>query len=191
MNTPAHAVFNLVLLGRKRRPARTSAIFWGAILPDIPMFWFYFYEKIVAGMPEREIWGRLYFDPRWQALFDAFHSLPVVGLGYLLCRRFRAPRLAALFASMALHSVCDLVLHHDDAHRHLFPLLDWRFLSPLSYWDPRYHGRLIGIMEAVGVGVGLVLLLRRHTARSTRVLLSILLGLYVALLSFALWFWIF
>lgn len=190
MNTPAHAVLNLVFLDRKRYHGRTVAIFWGAVVPDIPMFGFYLYEKIVVGMRERDIWGWLYFEPRWQALFDLFHSLPVVGLGYALCRRLHAPRLAALFASMALHSLCDLALHHDDAHRHLFPLLDWRFHSPISYWDPRYHGRFVGSLEAIGVGVGLVLLLRRHTGRPARVLLCTLLGVYTLIWAFVLWTWI-
>ena len=28
----------------------------------------------------------------------------------------------------------------DDAHRHFYPLSDYRFISLVSYWDPRHYG---------------------------------------------------
>jgi hypothetical protein len=42
---------------------------------------------------------------------------------------------------------CDLPLHHEDAHRHFLPFTNWRFISPVSYWDPEYHGRIIAVIE--------------------------------------------
>ena len=38
--------------------------------------------------------------------------------------------------------------HRDDSHRHPYPLSDWRFISPLSYWDPVHHGQWLGLAEA-------------------------------------------
>ncbi len=52
---------------------------------------------------------------------------------------------------MLLHIFGDLPLHHDDAHRHFFPLLDWRFLSPVSYWDPAHHGQWASLVEFIAV----------------------------------------
>jgi hypothetical protein len=52
---------------------------------------------------------------------------------------------------MLLHSLGDLPLHHDDAHRHFFPFLDWRFSSPVSYWDPEHHGQWVSLIEFSGV----------------------------------------
>ncbi|CAN5239811.1 hypothetical protein BH23GEM4_BH23GEM4_21970 [soil metagenome] len=48
----------------------------------------------------------------------------------------------------ALHTLCDVVTHHDDGPLLLFPF-DWsfRFSSPISYWNPAYHGRLVGGIE--------------------------------------------
>ena len=41
-----------------------------------------------------------------------------------------------------LHVAGDFPVHHDDAHRHFFPLSDWRFASPVSYWDSSHYGDL-------------------------------------------------
>ena len=64
--------------------------------------------------------------------------------------------------SMLLHALGDLPLHHDDAHRHFFPFVDWRFISPLSYWNPDHHGDLISRLEFIGVLIGSVFLYLKH-----------------------------
>ena len=65
MNTPAHAVLNLVLLSRGARPAAPAPVLFGALLPDLPMFLFYLWERLLVGLPEREIWSRAYYEPGW------------------------------------------------------------------------------------------------------------------------------
>ena len=55
---------------------------------------------------------------------------PLIILGVLLAYYYGINWLIALFASMALHCFKDLPLHNDDAHRHFFPLSDWRFKQP-------------------------------------------------------------
>jgi hypothetical protein len=55
--------------------------------------------------------------------------------------------LLIFFSSMLLHVFGDLPLHHDDAHRHFFPFSDWRFASPVSYWDPAHHGQWASLVE--------------------------------------------
>ncbi|MFQ5829688.1 MAG: hypothetical protein ACE5JD_11120 [Candidatus Methylomirabilia bacterium] len=189
MNTPAHAVVNLLILGRKERPNTTGPIIAGAILPDLPMIFFYLYEKVWRGIPERVIWSQLYHEAGWLALFDLFHSLPLTVLGFTLAYRFGALRLAALFASMALHALGDLLLHHADAHRHLFPFSDWRFHSPVSYWDHRYFGHIVSPLETVAVIVGGVVLTRRFTSVSARVLVASLIAVYAIYRAYILWMW--
>ena len=71
--------------------------------------------------------------------------------------------LAAL-ASMTLHCLADLALHREDAHGHLFPLSDWRFTSPVSYWDPAHYGLIFAACELVLVAVGSIWLLRPGTS---------------------------
>lgn len=103
MNTPAHAVVNLALLGRGDHPETALPIVVGSILPDVPIVVFYAWAKLVRGVPEKVIWTRAYFDPDWQAGIDLFNSLPVILLALLLAWRLGAPRWTALFAGMALH----------------------------------------------------------------------------------------
>lgn len=54
------------------------------------------------------------------------------------------------------------------AHRHLFPLSDWRFASPVSYWDPAHHGDVFLAAEADLVALGGLVLLRRRAPPAWR-----------------------
>ena len=49
-----------------------------------------------------------------------------------------------------LHSVVDVLTHHDDGPLLFFPF-SWtiRFYSPISYWDPAHFGRPFAIFELV------------------------------------------
>ena len=161
MNTPAHLVVSAVLLGRGRGSPLWFPITLGAVLPDLPMFVFYFYERILAGRTEALIWSERYFDSSWQAFFDAFNSLPFIAVGLAIAHWRGAQKTIALLLSMALHVAGDFFVHREDGHGHFFPLTDWHFMSPVSYWDPAHHGLLFGSFEALGVTVGSVLLIRR------------------------------
>lgn len=178
LNTPAHAIVNLLILGRKGHPKTAAPIVIGSLLPDVPMVLFYVYHKTLHGTPEPRIWGELYFDAVWQAFFDVFNSIPLILLGLAVAWRLRAMRWSAFFAAMGLHALFDLPLHHDDAHRHLFPLSDWRFLSPVSYWDSAHYGDVVGACEILIVVVGSVLLWRRYSAWHLRVLCAAMTGTY-------------
>jgi hypothetical protein len=113
----------------------------GALMPDLPMVGFYAYQKIV-GSSEQDIWSTLYFKDSWQLLFDLFNSIPLASVLCGICY-FCGFRWGALLAASALlHMFCDLPLHHDDAHRHFLPFSQWRFESPVSYWDPKHYGRI-------------------------------------------------
>ena len=160
MNTPAHLILSAVVLGRDRHRVHWLAIIAGALLPDLPMFGFYLYERLYAGQPEQLIWSVLYFDPAWQNFFDLFNSLPLVAVGLALAIYQKSGPARAFFLSMALHIAADLPVHREDAHAHFFPLTNWHFNSPLSYWDPAHFGMIVGGLEFMGVVVGSVLLIR-------------------------------
>ncbi|HEB90707.1 MAG TPA: hypothetical protein ENI85_14135 [Deltaproteobacteria bacterium] len=187
MNTPAHLILNAVVLGWGRTGNQWLSILAGAVLPDLPMLAFYLFERFGLGQSEERIWSVLYFDPDWQTFFDVFNSLPLiaVGLGVALARR--SPAALAFFLSMALHVAGDLPLHHDDAHGHFFPFSNWRFESPLSYWDPAHYGTWIGSLEIVGVIAGSLLLVRR--GRPWRIIGLATLVLYALFGAFALRYW--
>lgn len=193
MNTPAHAVFSLLVLGRAEGERLVTWIALGAVLPDLPAMVFYGWEKLVLGRPEGTIWSVDYFRPGWQAVFDGFHSLPLLGLALLAAIGLAWPRTAWTLASMALHALADLPLHADDAHRHFWPLSDFRYESPVSYWDPSRYGLWAAAAEVALVAVGSVVLWRRfqgRAARTPRLLIAAVAACYAIYLAYVLVVWI-
>ena len=190
LNTPAHGVLAMLVLGRRDRPQELAPIALGAVLPDLPMLLFYAVHKLALGTPEHVIWSSAYFQPAWQGIFDTAHSLPLIALGIFVTHRLAWRRAFLVLASMALHAACDLPLHHDDAHRHFFPLTDWRFSSALSYWDPAHYGRQFALFEIALVAVGSATLLRRHRTGAARALVGVFVGIYVLFIGFALTVWL-
>ncbi|MFQ5660136.1 MAG: hypothetical protein ACE5GZ_06885 [Gammaproteobacteria bacterium] len=189
MNTPAHTFVNLVVLGRKASGKYVIPVVLGSVLPDIPMFIFYFVEKVIRGTPEKVIWHESYFHPLWQNLFDLFHSVPLIGLGLIGAWLAKSRVFLYLLGSMLLHIAFDFPLHHSDAHRHLFPFSNWRFESPASYWDPAYFGNIMGPMEALAVIICCIVLLRRHRSATGRFAISGLASVYVAYIYFTFSVW--
>ena len=161
MNTPAHLAVNLLLLTRKERPGLVLPAAAGSIAPDVPIIAFYGWARLWMQLPEAEIWRSAYYHPGWQTVIDLGHSLPLSALAVLLTAAAGRTRAAVFFGAMGLHAVGDLLLHHDDAHRHLFPISDWRFHSPVSYWDPAHHGTLFSGLEVLVVALSAWLLARR------------------------------
>ena len=149
MNTPGHYLLNLALLGRTLDPKNTLAIAIGAILPDVPIFVFYFVAKFIYKMPESKIWTEGYEQPFWQNIIALFHSIPLALIGVALFYWLDWKPVMILCVSMVCHSLLDLPLHNDDAHRHFFPFSDYRFISPFSYWDVNHYGRIVALIEMV------------------------------------------
>lgn len=191
MNTPAHAVLNIYLIGRKAPINIQAAILAGALLPDAPMFLFYGIEKLILHQPEHLIWSQRFFLPAWQGVFSSFNSFFFISAGWLMAHCLRAPSWQFLFLSMGLHALCDLPLHNADAHRHFYPLTDWRFHSPVSYWDPAHHGGLVTLVE---IGLVLIcsalLLYGRGASRFIKGTIGTLGALYVIYFGYVLWVWV-
>jgi hypothetical protein len=147
MNTPSHAILNLVILNQQLRTQASPAILIGAVLPDLPIFVFYFLMKFFYRLPEKQIWSEVYYQPFWQFLVSTFHSIPLAVLGLLIAHFANWQILEVGFMSMILHSLLDLPVHNHDAHRHFFPFSNYRFISPLSYWDVKHYGRIVALVE--------------------------------------------
>ncbi|MBP0022121.1 MAG: hypothetical protein J7647_31765 [Cyanobacteria bacterium SBLK] len=153
MNTPGHYVLNLALLGKVFNPQEKAkakiAITIGSMFPDVPIFVFYLVTKFIQRLPESQIWNEAYYDPSWHNFIALSHSIPVTAIAVALCLYFRW-KIAALFCgSMLLHCLFDLPLHNDDAHLHFFPFSDYRFISPISYWDPQHHATFVALGEVL------------------------------------------
>lgn len=147
MNTPSHAILNLFILGRKSLPQANLPIFIGAILPDIPIFVLYAWAKLIARLPEKQIWTETYYQPFWQNIVALFHSIPLALIGWIIAYKFGWEKIQILCLSLVLHSCFDLPVHNDDAHRHFFPFSNYRFISPISYWDKKHYGSIVSLIE--------------------------------------------
>jgi hypothetical protein len=147
MKTPSHAIINLAFLGKPQLPQANLIIVTGGILPDIPIFLFYFWAKYIARLPEATIWSKAYYQPFVQNIVALFHSIPLAGIGWLIAYYLGWPSVQILFVSTILHSLGDLPVHNDDAHRHFFPFSNYRLISPISYWDRKHYGSIVSLVE--------------------------------------------
>lgn len=162
MHTPGHAVVNLATLGCI--VGHEGAVLAGAILPDLPIVILYLYER-ARGTPEQTIWAVCYQNRYWLAIIHGAHSLPLSLIAAGLCWLGGLPALATFFASVMLHALADFPLHAIDAHRHFLPFSQYRFISPFSYWDERFHGKQVALLEALLVLGCSLWLVRRGVSR--------------------------
>lgn len=180
MNTPGHLVLNFAILGSGKKPRNYFPIAIASILPDIPIFIFYIYQRYFLDMPDILTWGVIYYSPEWQDLFDLFHSFPIAVAGFLIFQIFGFEKTAIIFAAIGMHSVFDIFVHAEDAHRHFFPFIGWRFESPVSYWNPRHFGLLGAAIEIILVSAAALIVFKRDPAKWIRYLLTLILLFYFA-----------
>lgn len=147
MKSPSHYILNLAILGKPASPDLNIPITIGALIPDLPIYIFYFVAKFIYRMPESKIWSEAYYEPFWHNSTALFHSIPLAGIGLLVAYGTKWKWGVFLFASMILHSLLDLPVHNDDAHRHFYPFSQYRFISPFSYWDTNHYGRIVSLVE--------------------------------------------
>ncbi len=186
MNTPSHLIMNLLLMEGVAEKPPVSAIALGSVLPDFPIWLFYLYARLVRRLPQRVLWGQAYADSVWHGIADATHSFPLILLGMTITMWLGMPWWSWLFASMGLHALFDFPLHHDDAHRHFFPLSNWRFASPVSYWDARYHGVIAARLEVLAVLLACIVLWQHDPSPAMHWLTGVIASTY-ALFSITVW----
>jgi hypothetical protein len=190
MNTQTHVLLSSVLFTRSGvgMRARNIAAAGGGLLPDVPIFLMFLWSKL-TGAPEMEVWEKWYFNPPWEGWFDMSHSFVLywflVMTGVAIVKwggRFGDTGvILVIFALSALsHAIADFFLHVHDGHAHFWPLSDWRFSSPVSYWDPRYYGQYFSVAELM-LGIGLCwMLFRRFRSKWIRAILLVTVMAYIA-----------
>lgn len=111
------------------------------------MFAMVLWATRVVGVPEHEVFSTLFFSETWQSVFAIDHSFFIWGglLGLAVWRRQIILR--AFAGAGLLHALADFLTHHDDARRQFWPVSDWVFRSPVSYWDARFYGDIFGVFE--------------------------------------------
>ena len=174
MNTPAHLIFGLTAFGKAQRPAVTSAAFAGALIPDLSLYLMAGWHLRVLGTSPDVVFGQLYFSDDWQSIFRIDNSIILWGIMFAIGAMLRAPVIIALCGAALLHLGADFLLHNDDGRAHFWPLSNWIFQSPVSYWDPDHYGN---ILSAVEVALSLLccgILWQRFTGRVMRGLIVLL-----------------
>ena len=186
--TQTHLLIAGALFAKPGEKLRNTAVIVGALVPDAAIYFLFLWSKVMA-IPERKVWDELYWQEPWQSWTAAGNSIPIymglLVLGVVLLRTAGSVwRIGLFFAFLALaalvHIAGDLPVHVHDAHRHLWPLSDWKFISPISYWNPDHHGGIFSIFE---VGLGLLLavaLFRRFTTIWVRAVLGLVIVAYLA-----------
>jgi hypothetical protein len=171
MNTQSHAILTFYLLRQvlgkrvERIKHLNTVLFSGAIAPDVVIFVFFVWFTLFEPTSQRVMWTEYAFSDEWQFVFSLFHSFPLWAFASVGLLLLKMPR-AALFCLAALgSSVEDIFVHHDDAHAHFFPFSDYRFESPVSYWDPAHYGWYVSVTEVILVLAASVWTFRRLETR--------------------------
>lgn len=160
MNTIAHIIISSAVLTRQETPQRNWAVVLGALVPDASMFAFFSWSRW-QGWSGDETWNVQYWMDPWQTLGAVSNSIVLFGLLIAISLWRKWPLIAVVGAAALIHIALDFPLHADDAHRHFWPLSDWRFASPVSYWDPDANGAIGSAVETVFVLAASVILWRR------------------------------
>ena len=202
MNSQTHLIMGAALFG-KPLPRLAWAGAAGGILPDLPMY------VIVAGLRLQghsldRIFGEFYWQDYWQIANAVGHNFLLWGAvaatsAWFVTRHRQtqnpntahdggaAAMIFAFSASALLHSAIDFLCHRDDGHMHFWPLTQWRFRSPVSYWDPSHYGTAFSLFEA-GLGVLIaIVLFRRYANPGIRLALLLCIIAYVAVPLFYFW----
>ena len=161
----------------------------GAFAPDFSLYAMVGVSLFVLGVPAQTVFRDYYYSDTWQSVFAVDNSFVLWGL-LLGLAMWRGWRLVAVFASAALlHLALDFPLHTHDARPHFWPVSDWVFYGPVSYWDNRAYA---GVVRPVEVGLSIlfsVVLFRRFANWGVRVLIF---GILIAqIFSSGIWRFVF
>ncbi len=162
MNTQAHLLLGAAVLGRRNSPARNIAAVLGSLAPDLMMFVMVAWQGWVLGRTRSQIFREDYFSPFWQEVFAVSNSLLVFAAVATAGAWVRRPWLLVFGLAGLLHVLFDIPLHVNDGHPPFWPVSDWIFRSPYSYWDDRHGAGIIAPAEFVLSAALAVWLLLRH-----------------------------
>ena len=171
MNTPAHLIFAAAAFARPHERRRTLAALAGAITPDLSLYLMAGIAIFAMGISPSYVFDTLYFSDGWQMVFKIDNSFILWGLGLGLGWLLKSPTVMVFAGAGLLHLAFDFPLHHDDGRAHFWPLSNWVFESPVSYWDNRHYGWIVGPIEMlVSFALCVILFFRFDSLRSRAVI---------------------
>lgn len=174
VNTPAHLIVGAAAFGRRGDTRVTTAALIGGLLPDVSLYVMTGWSLFVRAIPAKVVFGELYFSEQWQSLFAIDNSFPLWTTALVLALVLRSRVGVAFTGAGLLHLLADFLLHHDDARRMFWPFTNWIFRSPVSYWDRRYYGQIVGPVEILLSLLLCVVLWRRAETSRGRALVVVL-----------------
>ncbi len=192
-----HVLLSAAVLTKPGAPVRNTAAILGPILPDASIYVMLGIMRL-QGVEQRRIWDEIYWQEPWQFFSAVSNSFPLflsmLVLGLVLHKFAKTPLvefasifLAGLGLSALLHLAFDFPVHADDAHRRFWPFTDWRFHSPLSYWDSRHFADYVRLFEGLlGIAVSIILLVRFKQVW-LRIAVGIALASYLLVPAFFVW----
>ena len=185
MNSPTHTLLALALLSKQGDKKHNWVVIFGSIIPDAVIWLWAPYQSLINGVSGETMWRELYFAEPMQNLIAYFNSIPIYGLLAVIGYAGRANtwgKLILFFALAALiHMATDLPVHNHDAYRHFWPLSDWRFISPFSYYETEHHAVWVSLIEASIALISIIFLWRRFAKLWVKILLGIFALFYIAL----------
>ncbi|WP_236626293.1 cobalamin biosynthesis protein CobQ [Actibacterium mucosum] len=161
----------------------------GALLPDLSLYALSGWALLIRKESPEKVFNERYFSDEWQQIFAVDNSFVLWSLLLFAALFWRAPVLIAFAGAGIVHLLTDFPLHNDDARRHFWPLSNWVFYSPVSYWDNAHHAGVVRYVEsAICAACGVALWLRHHEV-APRVAISVAMLLTVTPTLF--WSWVF
>ncbi len=167
MMTTTHILIGAALSSRPRfKPYQIVLAWLGGFAPDLSIFIMVGYSRFVE-IGEAGLWrypDGLYWQQPWQFFSAVSNSFPmwitICLLAYFAFAKIASLRTLGLgvliFSTAALaHISVDFFTHARDAHVQFWPFSDWRFNSPISYYDPEFYGKIVATLE-IFLGLGLI-----------------------------------
>lgn len=185
MNSPTHTLLALALLSKRGERKRNWAIFLGSIIPDLAIYLWFPYQALIKGESGKRIWDELYFEAPMQNAVALFNSIPIYAalavIGFIARGKLWGKCLLVFALAALVHMATDLPVHNHDAYRHFWPISEWRFYSPISYWEADHHAGWVSLIEAAIALGSIFILWRRFPKLWVKIVLGVLAAAYIAL----------
>ncbi|NOE33319.1 MULTISPECIES: cobalamin biosynthesis protein CobQ [unclassified Ruegeria] len=176
MNTPAHLLIGAAAFARPPQGRILLAALLGAVLPDLSLYLMATVSLFVLGIPEQVVFGQLYYSQAWQTVFAIDNSFIIWGCALILAVWRRWHFVAVGAAAGLLHLATDFFLHAGDGRPQFWPLSDWVFHSPVSYWDSSHHALWVAPVSAAVCLAAYVVLWQRGLPVWGRAMFGIMLA---------------
>ncbi|HEY9855433.1 MAG TPA: zinc dependent phospholipase C family protein [Stenomitos sp.] len=143
MNTHSHAFFTFAALHNVEGAGLAVA---GSVFPDA--LYYLAVPAIAArrGLSYRQAQTEVYRIPALRRMVDAIHAFPVLAVVALFAYWFYPPMLMFCLGWLS-HLAIDFVTHGKGCHPHFWPILPFKFESPVSFYEEDRFGKQFMVVE--------------------------------------------